>query len=150
MQLQAQVQLQLCRAKSLATRGFTLIEILVVITIIGAVMAFAANKIFGQGDEAKSRLVKAQLAEIGGKLDLLKLDVGRYPTSSEGLKALLQNPSGMTNWNGPYVRNEEQIKDPWSRDYVYTSPGQRGAYDLVSLGADGQAGGEGPNRDVTN
>lgn len=142
--------LQLRRSKSFFRSGFTLIEILVVITIIGLVMAFAANRIFGQGDEAKSRLAKAQIAEIGGKLDLLRLDVGRYPTSSEGLKALLQNPGGMNNWTGPYAQKEEQIKDPWLRDFVYTSPGQRGAYDLVSLGADGKEGGDGPNRDVAN
>ncbi len=142
--------LQLRRSKSFFRSGFTLIEILVVITIIGLVMAFAANRIFGQGDEAKSRLSKAQIAEIGGKLDLLKLDVGRYPTTSEGLKALLQNPGGMNNWTGPYVQKEEQIKDPWSRDFVYASPGQRGPYDLVSLGADGKEGGDGPNRDVSN
>lgn len=142
--------LQLRRSKSFFRSGFTLIEILVVITIIGLVMAFAANRIFGQGDEAKSRLAKAQIAEIGGKLDLLRLDVGRYPSSSEGLKALLQNPGGMNNWTGPYAQKEEQIKDPWLRDFVYTSPGQRGAYDLVSLGADGKEGGDGPNRDVAN
>jgi general secretion pathway protein G len=144
------MQLQLRRSKSFFRWGFTLIEILVVITIIGLVMAFAANRIFGQGDEAKSRLAKAQIAEIGGKLDLLKLDVGRYPTSGEGLRALMQNPGGMNNWTGPYVKKEEQIKDPWSRDFVYTSPGQRGDYDLVSLGADGKEGGDGPNRDVSN
>ena len=144
------MQLQLRRSKWFFRSGFTLIEILVVITIIGLVMAFAANRIFGQGDEAKSRLAKAQIAEVGGKLDLLKLDVGRYPTSSEGLKALLQNPGGMNNWTGPYAQKEEQVKDPWSRDFVYTSPGQRGAYDLVSLGADGKEGGDGPNRDVSN
>ena len=144
------MQLQLRRSKQFFRSGFTLIEILVVITIIGLVMAFAASRIFGQGDEAKSRLAKAQIAEIGGKLDLLKLDVGRYPSTSEGLKALLQNPGGMNNWTGPYVQKEEQIKDPWSRDFVYTSPGQRGDYDLVSLGADGKEGGDGPNRDVSN
>ena len=130
--------------------GFTLIEILIVITIIGLIMAFAASRIFGQGDEAKSRLAKAQISEIGGKLDLFKLDVGRYPSSSEGLKALLQNPGGANNWNGPYVTKEEQIKDPWNRDFTYASPGQKGPYDLISLGADGQVGGEGPNRDISN
>ena len=144
------MQVQLRRSNSPKLSGFTLIEILIVITIIGVIVAYAANKIFGQAEEAKARFAKTQIAEIGGKLDLLKLDVGRYPTTSEGLKALLQNPSGMTNWNGPYVKSEEQIKDPWSRDYVYTSPGQRGAYDLVSLGDDGKVGGEGPNRDVSN
>ena len=145
--------MQLRRSNSFSAvsgRGFSLIEILVVITIIGAVMAFAASKIFGQGDEAKSRLAKAQIAELGGKLDLLKLDVGRYPTTSEGLKALMQNPGGMNNWTGPYVQREEQIKDPWLREFMYTSPGKNGPYDLVSLGADGQVGGEGGNRDVSN
>ena len=144
------MQLQLRRSKSFFRSGFTLIEMLVVITIIGLIVAYAATKIFEKGDEAKSRLAKVQIAEIGGQLDLMKLDVGRYPTTSEGLKALLQNPGGMNNWTGPYVKKEEQIKDPWSRDFVYTSPGQRGAYDLVSLGADGKEGGDGPNRDVSN
>lgn len=130
--------------------GFTLIEILVVITLIGLVMAFAASRILGQGDEAKARLARAQLAELGGKLDLLKLDTGRYPSTSEGLKALLQKPAGMSNWNGPYAQKEEHIKDPWLRDFVYTSPGRQAPYDLVCLGADGQPGGEGASRDLSN
>lgn len=129
--------------------GFTLIEILVVITIIGLILGFAATRIFGQGDEAKARLVKSQIAELGGKLDLYKLDVGKYPTGSEGLKALVSNPGNVSNWSGPYAR-EEQIKDAWNNDFIYASPGQKGPYDIKSLGADGKDGGEGPNRDITN
>jgi len=130
-------------------RGFTLIEILVVITIIGLILGFAATRVFEQGDVAKARLVKSQFADLGGKLDLYKLDVGKYPTSSEGLKALVANPGNVNNWNGPYVK-EEQLKDPWNNDFVYASPGQKGAYDIKSLGADGRDGGDGPNRDITN
>lgn len=130
--------------------GFTLIEILVVITLIGLVVAFAAGRIFGQGDEAKARLAKAQIAELGGKLDLFKLDTGRYPSTAEGLRALLEKPAGLANWHGPYVQKEEHLKDPWSRDFVYASPGRQAPYDLASLGADGKPGGEGPARDVAN
>lgn len=130
--------------------GFTLIEILVVITLIGLVMAFAAGRIFGQGDEAKARLAKAQIAELGGKLDLFKLDTGRYPSTSEGLKALREKPANLGTWHGPYVQKEEHLKDPWLRDFVYASPGRQAPYDLVCLGADGKPGGEGPGRDLTN
>lgn len=129
--------------------GFTLIEILVVITIIGVILGFAATQIFGQSDEARARLIPSYMAVIGGKLDLYKLDVGKYPTSSEGLKALIQNPGGVSNWNGPYLQ-EKQLKDPWNNEFLYSSPGQKGPYELKSLGADGKDGGEGPNRDVTN
>lgn len=128
--------------------GFTLIEIIVVIVIIGGLAAFLIPKVVGQGDEAKSRLAKTMMQEISGKLELFKLDVGRYPNSGEGIKALVSNPGGLSNWNGPYLR-EEQAKDPWNNEFIFTVPGKTGPFEIKSLGADGKEGGEGPNRDVT-
>lgn len=128
--------------------GFTLIEIIVVIVIIGGLAAYLIPKVVGQGDEAKSRLAKTMMQEISGKLELFKLDVGRYPNSAEGIKALVANPGGLSNWNGPYLR-EEQAKDPWNNEFIFTVPGKSGPFEIKSLGADGKEGGEGPNRDVT-
>ena len=96
------------RARS---RGFSLIEIIIVITIIGLILAWATNRIFGQGDKAKWTATKAQVSQLAATLDQYKLDTGKYPTTQEGLKALLQAPSGVVNWNGPYLNKAEQIKD---------------------------------------
>jgi general secretion pathway protein G len=129
--------------------GFTLIEIIIVITIIGLIVAWAGNRIFGQQDQAQARIAKAKVASLATQLDLYKLDTGRYPNTSEGLRALLQAPSGVTNWNGPYVKNADDLKDPWKNDYVYKSPGdQNRPFEITSLGADGKEGGDGVNRDI--
>jgi general secretion pathway protein G len=131
------------------SQGFTLIEILIVATIIALIVGFAANRIFGGGNDAKARLTKARITELGGYLDLYKLDVGKYPTTQDGLKALLTAPSGVTKWSGPYARNEDAIKDPWNNDMVYRAPGENNRpYDIISLGADGAEGGEGVNKDI--
>jgi general secretion pathway protein G len=129
--------------------GFTLMEMIAVIIVIGLVAAFVGPRLFGQSDAARARLAVAAISDLGGKLELFKLDVGRYPNSSEGLKALVSNPGSMQNWNGPYAK-DEQIKDPWGNAYAYTSPGQKGPYEIKSLGADGKDGGDGPDKDVTN
>jgi general secretion pathway protein G len=124
-------------------------EIIIVITIIGLVVAWAGNRIFGQGDKAKSGLAKARMSEISAQLDMYKLDTGRYPTTAEGLRALLANPGNATNWNGPYVKNADTLKDPWSNEMIYKSPGDANRpFELTSLGADGKEGGEGADRDV--
>jgi general secretion pathway protein G len=124
-------------------------EIIIVITIIGLVVAWAGNRIFGQGDKAKSGLAKARMSEISTQLDMYKLDTGRYPTTAEGLRALLANPGNATNWNGPYVKNADTLKDPWSNEMIYKSPGDANRpFELTSLGADGKEGGEGADRDV--
>lgn len=129
--------------------GFTMIEILIVITIIGALMAWAGGRIFGQQDNAQARIAKGKVAALAAQLELYKLDTGKYPSSNDGLKALLQAPGGVSNWNGPYVRNADELKDPWKNDYIYHSPGEQNRpFEITSLGADGKEGGEGPNRDI--
>lgn len=135
--------------QNMRRNGFTLMEIIIVITIIGLVVAWAGNRIFGQGDKAKSGLAKARMSEISTQLDMYKLDTGRYPTTAEGLRALLANPGNATNWNGPYVKNADTLKDPWSNEMIYKSPGDANRpFELTSLGADGKEGGEGADRDV--
>jgi general secretion pathway protein G len=131
--------------------GMTLIEILVVLVLIGVVMGIVGTKFLGQGEKAKADATKIQINQIGNSLDLFKLEIGRYPTTSEGLQALITAPSGAANWNGPYWRDAQVPKDPWGHDYKYAAPGTHGtAYDIMSYGADGVEGGEGPNKDITS
>jgi general secretion pathway protein G len=131
-------------------RGMTLIEILVVLTLIGIVMGIAGGNYLGQGEKAKARAAKIEIEQIGQTLDLFKLEVGRYPTTQEGLQALITAPAGVTNWNGPYWKKSTLPKDPWTNEYHYASPGQHGAYDLWSYGADGKEGGDATNKDITS
>ena len=131
------------------SQGFSLIEIIVVITIIGLIVGWAATQIFGQGDKAQARIARSKIVALSGVLDLYKLDTGRYPNTSDGLKALVTAPSGATNWNGPYVKNADELKDPWKNDLIYRSPGaDNRPWEIVSLGSDGQEGGEGAARDI--
>ncbi len=131
-------------------RGMTLIEILVVLTLIGIVMGIVGGNYLGQGEKAKQKAAKIEIEQIGQTLDLFRLEVGRYPTTQEGLQALISAPAGVPNWNGPYWKKGTLPKDPWVHEYKYASPGQHGAYDLYSLGADGKEGGEGNDRDITS
>ena len=130
-------------------RGMTLIEILVVLVLIGVVMGIVGGNFIGQGEKAKGRAAKIEIGQIGQTLDLFKLEVGRYPTTSEGLQALITAPPGMPNWNGPYWKKGTVPKDPWGNDYQYVFPGQHGAYDILSYGAAGKEGGEGADKDIT-
>ncbi len=129
--------------------GFTLIEIIIVITIIGLIVAWAGNRIFGQADNAQARIAKAKVASLAATLDQYKLDTGKYPSTSDGLRALLQAPAGVSNWTGPYVKNADELKDPWKNDYVYKSPGDSNRpFEITSYGSDGKEGGDGPARDI--
>ena len=126
-----------------------MIEIIVVVTLIGLIMAWVVGRVFGQGENAKAKIAKSQMQDVMGALDLYKLDTGKFPTGQDGLKALVQAPSGVSNWNGPYLRRAEQLKDAWNNDWIYRSPGtDNRPFEIVSFGADGKEGGEGADRDI--
>jgi len=133
-----------------AQRGMTLIEILVVLVLIAIVMGIVGGNFIGQGEEAKRKAAAIEIGQIGQSLDLYKLEIGRYPSTQEGLQALITAPSGTANWNGPYWKKGTLPKDPWTNEYKYTSPGAKGAYDILSLGADAKEGGDGPAKDITS
>jgi len=129
-------------------RGFTLIELLVVMVILGLLAALVGPRLFGHVGAANQKAAKTQIEMLGQALDAFRLDVGRYPSTTEGLSALVTNP-GVEGWNGPYLK-KGLPNDPWKRPYQYQSPGEHGDYDLVSNGADGALGGEGENKDVNS
>ena len=130
--------------------GFTLIEIMVVMVIIGLLMALVGPNLIGRSEKAKTQAAAMQIERLGTVLDTFRLDIGRYPTTQEGLQALVQRPSGLERWDGPYL-NQGVPKDPWDRPYTYRSPGDGGRpYDIFSLGADGAPGGQDTNRDITS
>jgi general secretion pathway protein G len=130
--------------------GFTLVEILVVITIIGLMMGLVGPRVLNYLAESKVKAAKIQIQSFAGALDLFYLDAGRYPTSSEGLVLLVRPVSGIAAWNGPYLKGGNVPNDPWGKPYVYRSPGQHGAYDVLSYGADGQEGGAGTSADIAS
>lgn len=130
-------------------KGFTLIELLVVVIIIGLLASLVAPKFFGKLGASKQKTAKAQIELFGSALDSFRLDVGRYPTTEEGLNALREKPASAEKWQGPYLPKAIP-KDPWGRDYVYKCPGEHGEYDIISYGLDGQPGGEGENADVNS
>src|SRR5262245_1800148 len=130
--------------------GFTLVEILVVITIIALIMAVAGPRVLNYLSESKAKAAKIQIDSFANALDLYFLDAGQFPSSSEGLNALMRRPGSMAGWNGPYLKGNTLPTDPWGRPYVYRFPGQYGSYDIISLGADGQEGGTGAAADITS
>ncbi|MGH6918513.1 MAG: type II secretion system major pseudopilin GspG [Geminicoccaceae bacterium] len=131
-------------------RGFTLIELLVVLVILGLLAAFAAPQVLNYLGRAKTDAARAQVQNIAGVLDLYRLEVGSYPSQQDGLDALLEKPADAPRWNGPYVKRRDALTDPWGEMYVYRFPGDHGAYDLYSLGADHGEGGDGEDQDVTS
>lgn len=130
--------------------GFTLVEILVVITIIGLIMALVGPRVLNYLGESKVKTAKIQIQSFASALELFYLDTGRYPSSVEGLGALMQPVGRVPAWNGPYLKGGNVPLDPWGKAYVYRSPGEHGVYDLVSFGSDGQEGGSGTAADITN
>ncbi|MGJ4912736.1 type II secretion system major pseudopilin GspG [Bradyrhizobium sp. HKCCYLRH2060] len=129
-------------------RGFTLVEMLVVITIIGLIMGLIGPRVLNYLSESKTKAARIQLQSFSAALDLFYLDAGRYPSTSEGLGALAQRPAGLSAWNGPYLKGGAVPKDPWNTAYVYRAPGDHGPYDILSYGADGQEGGSGTAADI--
>ena len=132
--------------RSRRSRGFTILEIVIVFILLAGIMAFVGPKIFEQMGRAKSSEAKIRIQQLVGQIELYRLEVGKYP---DNLQALVRQPAGVDKWNGPYAKDVD-LKDAWGNDYRYTIPGQGKAFDLTSLGADGKDGGEGENRDVSN
>ena len=130
--------------------GFTLIELLVVLVILGLLAGLVGPQVLRYLGGAKSDTAKLQIEELGAGLDLYHLETGNYPTTEEGLDALVEQPVGASNWNGPYLKKKTIPKDPWGNDYHYRSPGENGMYDLYSLGQDNMEGGEGDAADVVS
>jgi general secretion pathway protein G len=138
------------RTRRRSERGYTLVEILVVITIIGLIMALVGPRVLNYLTESKVKTARIQIQSFASALDLFYLDAGRYPTSAEGLAVLVRPTAGITAWNGPYLKGGLVPSDPWGRPYLYRSPGEHGAYDVVSLGSDGQESGTGTAADITS
>lgn len=128
-------------------KGFTLIEVIVVIALLGLLLAYIAPEMFGRADDAKRKAAGIQLEKVSASIDLYKLEVGRYP---ESLQDLLQQPASAKNWKGPYLKKRSLLQDPWSNELVYRYPGEHGRYDLLSHGSDGQLGGDEDGADITS
>jgi general secretion pathway protein G len=131
------------------SKGFTLLELLVVVVIIGLLASYVAPKYFSQIGKSEVQVARAQIDAFEKALDQYRLDTRRYPTTEQGLKALVERPASEAQWNGPYLRKAVPL-DPWGRPYVYRVPGSKGEYDVVSYGKDGQPGGAGENADIVN
>lgn len=137
------------RAASASALGFTLLELLVVMVIIGLLAGYVGPKLFGQIGKSENKVARAQVDALGKALDQYRIDTGRYPSSSAGLAALTQKPADEPRWQGPYLTKAVPM-DPWGRSWQYRSPGEHGEYDLYSLGRDAAPGGSGVDADVTS
>ena len=133
-----------------AEDGYTLMELLVVLAILGFLAAIATPAVIHYLDSAKVSTAKTEVSNLSAGLDLFKIDVGRYPTTEEGLGALIAAPPSAENWNGPYIKKTSGIADPWGHPYYYRSPGQHGAFDLYSYGAKGDGGDAGTKPQIAN
>ncbi len=130
-------------------QGFTMIELLLVMVILGMLAALVGPNLIGQAGKARSKTARVQIANLATALDTYALDVGRYPSGAEGLEGLRDRPSGLTMWDGPYLPKKVPM-DPWGNQYQYQEPSAGGLYTITSYGSDGRAGGEGDAADITN
>lgn len=131
------------------SRGFTLLELLVVMVIIGLLAAYVGPKYFSQIGKSEVKTARAQIVAFEKALQQFRVDVGRYPSTEQGLQALLVRPSNLNRWDGPYLEKSVPA-DPWGNPYTYASPGEHGEVDISSAGRDGRPGGDGPDADITN
>jgi general secretion pathway protein G len=138
------------RSRKRGQRGFTLVEMLVVITIIGLIMALVGPRVLNYLSESRVKAARIQIQSFSSALDLFYLDAGRYPTDSEGLTALVRPVTGISAWNGPYLKGGAVPNDPWGHPYLYKIGGERGAYEIMSLGPEGKEGGIGTAAVITS
>lgn len=136
-------------ATRLISRGFTLLELLVVMVIIGLLAGFVAPKYFSQIGKSEVKVARAQIDALGKALDQYRIDVGHYPTTEQGLASLVMRQASEEKWDGPYLQKDIPA-DPWGNPYVFVMPGEHGEYDLLSYGLDGMPGGEGTAGDITS
>ena len=129
-------------------RGFTLVELLVVLAILGLLVGLVGPQVMKALGGSKTKTARIQIEDLSATLDIYRLELDRYPTTNDGLQALVENTAGAANWNGPYLKKNQVPKDPWGNDYQYRSPGEHGSFDIWSLGADNREGGEGENQDI--
>ncbi len=129
--------------------GFTLLELLVVLVILGLLAGYVAPKYFAQVGKSETKVARSQIQALDKALEMYRLDTGQFPTSEQGLAALMVRPANEPKWSGPYLKKAVPL-DPWGRTYLFKSPGEHDEYDLYTLGKDGRPGGEGQNIDVTN
>lgn len=138
------------RLRHAGSFGFTLIELLVVLVILGLLAGLIGPQVMKYLGSAKTDSARLQIEDLAATLDLYRLEVGRYPSTEEGLQALVEAPPGANRWNGPYLKKSQVPADPWGYEYHYRSPGEHGAFDIYSLGADNAEGGEGENQDIVS
>src|SRR5262245_42119983 len=138
------------RSRMTGQAGFTLVELLVVLVILVLLASLVAPRVIGYLGSSRTKTAKVQIQSLSTALELYKVDTGRYPSTSEGLKAVHGMPQGVPSWNGPYLTQQDVPSDPWGQPYTYRSPGEHGSFDIVSLGADSQPGGTGENEDVNS
>ncbi|AKJ29724.1 general secretion pathway protein GspG [Caldimonas brevitalea] len=138
------------RRRLAPSRGFTLLELLIVLVIMGLIMAVVTPQVMNMFSGAKTDAAALQVETLTTAINYYHMDTRSYPDTEQGLAALLKAPSGVQRWNGPYVRKRQHLVDPWGRPYRYRYPGQHGTVDVYTLGADDREGGEGENADVGN
>jgi general secretion pathway protein G len=134
--------------KKIKQAGFSLIELLVVLAILALLIGVVAPQVMKHLGKAKSDSARLQIEDLGAALDMYYLEIGDYPTTDQGITALIKSPENVKNWNGPYMKKKKIPMDPWQQEYHYQSPGENGDYDLYTLGKDNQLGGEKENKDV--